>query len=276
MTEQTKPVPERKKLTITEVKEPRPVGNAEVLDFFANTGESTPTLKYGVWDKTLYPHIAKGATVDAEFVTTLSKSLDSEGNPYKNRKVTQLFIDDKPILAKKQWQPRGDSDNPERRAAILEQCRAKIISHLWIAGKYGDNDPLIIRLKGWLSDFAAPMPVQQAAGSVMVTSNKASPPPVPLKDEPKTVTSGKTQPDKDTEDLFPPQGTSVRVAPAPPRPPLADPTTKDEFNLWMRGLGFKSYNEVRDLIGVSYSEAIKDAGSIASTVAKVKRKLSAK
>lgn len=93
---------DRIKLVITEVKEPRPVGQTEVLEFFAHVGTDTKTLRYGVWSKSLYEYIKKDAVIDCDMDTKISDKNDPDGNPYVSRKITQIYIDGKPVGLKQQ------------------------------------------------------------------------------------------------------------------------------------------------------------------------------
>jgi len=155
---------DRLKLKITEVKEPRAVGSAEVLDFFAVIGDDTKTARYGVWSKSLYEYIKKDVVIDCEVEVKTSEKKDPDGNPYVTRKVTQIFVDGKPVKtptksSEGKWRGRNE-DRTDARTAVME------IGEDWRAGKIKDDDILIKQRRQWLSSVlpkAEPEPKQEKA-----------------------------------------------------------------------------------------------------------------
>jgi hypothetical protein len=137
---------ERHNLTITEVRQPRQVGQAEVLEFVATNSNNKP-FKYGVWSKPLYQHIKQGAVIDAEVDIKISDKLDPNGQPYENRKVTQIYVNNEPVLKKaKAW----GGHSPEDRESIEIQTAVKAVTDLWNGGKLTTTDPEVKLLRIWL------------------------------------------------------------------------------------------------------------------------------
>jgi hypothetical protein len=127
---------DRMKLTITEVKEPRPVGQTEVLDCMA-TGPDNKTLKYGAWDKAFYPFIKQGAVLDVEVETKTSEKTDGDGNHYVNRKIVQIYIDGKPVKQQRDGFKGGGGyhgKTPEETASIERQTAVKVAADLALGG----------------------------------------------------------------------------------------------------------------------------------------------
>jgi hypothetical protein len=141
---------DRTKLTITVVKEPRPVGQAEVLEFSA-IGPDNKTLKYGAWNKALYEHIKKGAVIDVEVETKVSDKKDPDGEPYVSRKITQLYINSEPVIKKpagKAWGKSPEEIKAER-ASLEALAAVKAITDLEVAGKTVSQE-LITLKNNWL------------------------------------------------------------------------------------------------------------------------------
>ncbi len=139
----------RTKLYIVEVKEPpRPVGQTEVLDFMAHTGEGSKTLKYGVWSKSLYEYIKKDAVIECDVVVKESEKTDDNGQHYINRKVTMIYVNGEAV--KKSGGGRGIS--PEERVSIERQTCLKCSCEV---AKPEDSTDLIItraeKFYRWLS-----------------------------------------------------------------------------------------------------------------------------
>ena len=126
-------MPERMKLTITQVKDPRQVGQAEVLPFM-DTVPDNKTLQYGAWNKELYPFIKKRVIIDVDIESKVSVKMDPDGKPYVSRNIIQLYADGEPII-KKQAAGRSYGRSPEERLSIEAQVAVKAITYLEIAGK---------------------------------------------------------------------------------------------------------------------------------------------
>jgi hypothetical protein len=138
---------ERSKLTILEVKDPRPVGQAELLPFIA-AGPDQKALQYGCWTKTLYEYIKKGAVIDADIETKVSDKVDPNGVNYVSRRVVQLYADGGTVL-KKQLIGRSYGKTPEERLSIEAQTAIKAITDLEVAGKTVRPELIALR-DNWL------------------------------------------------------------------------------------------------------------------------------
>ncbi len=137
----------RKKLVIVKLLERRKVGEAEVQEFSAKVEGEEATGKHGVWSRALDEYIKVDSTIDCDVVTKKSDKTDSEGNPYWNRKVTQIYIDGKPVAEKKQF--GGGYQRPDNTASIESQTAAKIVAELMVAGKLAENDALAELMLSW-------------------------------------------------------------------------------------------------------------------------------
>jgi len=144
----------RLKLTVTEVKERQPVGDkgAVKLTFMATEGESDKALSYFTFSSRLFETIeqGKGKELDCDVNISTRNWTGDDGNvmTFTDRKVTQIYIDGQPVGGKRFG---GYGDSPEKIASIEAQSRAKIISELWIAGKFDGNDPEVKKLRAWLT-----------------------------------------------------------------------------------------------------------------------------
>jgi len=180
----------RLKLTITEVKERQPVGDkgAVKLAFMATEGDGK-ALPYFTFSSRLFETIEQGKGKELDCNVNISKRIwerDGEPMEFTDRKVTQIYIDGQPIGGKK-W-GGGYQDSPEKIASIENQKRADIIAQLWIADKFNEKTPEVIKMRKWLMGDTVP-------------PAKATP-----KTEAKSAPKGKwTAPAKepDPEDIFP-------------------------------------------------------------------------
>lgn len=163
-------------IKIKSAQEPKEFGSrgSKKLIFF---GEDKK--KYEVYDSALFQYIVPNTTIKADVAVS---SRDYEGTTYEDRKVTQVYVEDKPVLQKAQkqgWQSRAA--DPVERASIEAQQAAKFTAELWIAGKFSNEDPQVEKLKAWLLDklgfFSAPRPKQEE-------KPKAEKPTVALKKQP--------------------------------------------------------------------------------------------
>jgi hypothetical protein len=145
-------MPERVKLAITEVREPRLVGRTEVMEFLATGGSENRTLKYGAWSRDLYEYIRKGAVIDVDVETKVSEKTDPGGEHYVSRKITQLYIDGQPVI-RKPAAGRAWGKSPEQvrteRASIEAQVAVKAITDLEAAGRTVKPELLALR-DAWL------------------------------------------------------------------------------------------------------------------------------
>ena len=133
----------RKKLTIVKVLEKRKVGNAEVQEFTAKIESEETNAKYGVWSRALDEYIKPDTTIDCDVVTKKSEKLDPESNPYVNRKVTQIYLDGKPVIEQTGFQIGRYSPQPNNTASIEAQTAIKEIGECWRVGKLKDDDILV-------------------------------------------------------------------------------------------------------------------------------------
>ncbi len=110
----------RKKLHITAVKEKRTVGNAEVLDFIAKIEGEESAVKYGAWSKALYDYIKADTVIVADVEVKKSEKVDPDGNPYINRKITQVYVDGNGVVTEKKgtFLPRGETPEKLRSYAL--------------------------------------------------------------------------------------------------------------------------------------------------------------
>ncbi|MDD5220257.1 MAG: hypothetical protein PHV11_06810 [Candidatus Bipolaricaulis sp.] len=113
---------ERKKLTISEVKEQQPIGDkgAIKLAFLAKDGEDS-NLWYLTFSKALFDNIKAGAVIDAEVEVS---EREYNGNKYTDRKVTQIYKDGQPVGNKGQF-GRGYGRSPEQERLIVRQTCLK-------------------------------------------------------------------------------------------------------------------------------------------------------
>lgn len=165
-------MPDRVKLTIIEVKEPRPVGQTEVLEFLAHVGTDTKTARYGVWSRSLYEYVKKDAVIDCDVDTKVSEKRDPDGNPYISRKVTQIYVDGQPVTKPKgQFQPRNGS--PEAKASIEAQVAVKAIIELRVADKIDDKSEIYKAALAWCKEKLAVKAISKSAPAP--TESKTSP-----------------------------------------------------------------------------------------------------
>ena len=147
----------RLKLTITEVKERQSVGDkgAVKLGFFATEGDGK-ALSYFTFSTRLFETIegGKGKEIDCDVnVSTREWERDGDIQHFTDRKVTQIYVDGQPVGGqKRQW----NQDSPETRASIEAQKRADITAQLWIADKFNEKSPEVIKLRKWLMRDATP------------------------------------------------------------------------------------------------------------------------
>ena len=170
----------RKKLTIVTLLEKRKVGEAEVQEFTAKVEGEEATGKHGVWSKVLYEYIKEGATLDCDVVTKKSEKSDPDGNPYWNRKISQIYIDGKPIAqssSKQGWQPR--QDNPEQRRSIERQVAAKLALEFspqpTLLGKLCDAEIIYTWIAGGDISFLKEAPQTVKTGEDTTPTTKVPP-----------------------------------------------------------------------------------------------------
>lgn len=200
----------RKKLTIVKVFEPRQVqgqkGPFEVLEFTATGEGTTESGKYSVSSKAMIEQIKVAAMIDCDVVVKASDKLDPDGNPYQNRKVTQIYIDGEPVkqpFSKVGYQRFDNTPSIEAQTAIKE------IGECWRAGKLNDKEHLVALYFGWLRDKLGDVqPPPNPVGAVPIPDTAGKPPEIV---KPQNTPSPKVQPPPPSR---PTSKTMVRVLPA--------------------------------------------------------------
>lgn len=139
MTTEAKPLVERKKLTVLDMKELKSIGDKGTLKLeFKAKGEDGKELWYFTFSKRFFEHIKKDVTLDAEVDTS---TRESGGNTYTDRKVTNIFVDGQPIGGQK-GSFGGGYNRPDNTASIESQTAAKIGAELLVAKIITPTDPL--------------------------------------------------------------------------------------------------------------------------------------
>jgi len=130
---------ERQKLTITEVLEPRTIGDKNIpLQEFHADGK-----KYSVFSKSLFPYIKLNTEIDAEVEV-------KEGENYTNRKIVDIFVDGKSVKSQGQGGYRGKS--PEELDLNARSYALAYAKDLAVAGKIEVKDiiPTATEYYDWL------------------------------------------------------------------------------------------------------------------------------
>jgi len=111
---------ERKKIQVGQVLPSRKVGEYDLWEFKGKDG-----VTYEVWSSTLAEVVKEGAEFEAEVVHT-TKVTDQA--TYHHHKVTQIFIDGKPVRGGKGGGSYSGykGHSPEERRSIERQVSAKI------------------------------------------------------------------------------------------------------------------------------------------------------
>jgi len=152
----TEPKPERKKLSVTEVKEVQKVGDKKIpkLVFKAKDGEHELQF-FIIARESLFEHVKVGATIDADVLTTRRESDDPE-RPWIDRKVTSIYVEGQAVGggSKSGWRPAEDS--PEKRASIEAQSAVQAVVQLRIADKLTDLAPAYIAALEWCTSRIRP------------------------------------------------------------------------------------------------------------------------
>ena len=195
----------RLKLTITEVGARQSVGDkgAVKLLFYAREKEAEKALPYFTFSSRLFETIeqGKGKEIDCEVnVSTREWERDGDIQHFTDRKVTQIYVDGLPIGGqKRQW----NQDSPETRASIEAQKRADITAQLWMADKFNEKTPEVIKMRKWLMGGDIPT---KTPGPCLnqpprpKTEKKAEPAdsPFPTETPPDAPTATETTPAKET------------------------------------------------------------------------------
>jgi len=170
---------ERKKLKVVWVSEVTPFGDkGKKVKFNAEDG-----LTYETFSQSLFEYIVTGKELDAD--TELRITTADDSNQYPHWIVTQIYQDGQPIGSKGKWGYSREK-SPEERASIENQVRAKIISELWIADKFKDDDIEVKRLRQWLNP-ESPTISQKPSGKSQESTEHESPPPEGLDFDPQQL-----------------------------------------------------------------------------------------
>lgn len=128
----------RKKLIITKEPEAKQITGKDnqplnFVEFMAKVEGEDSVVKYSSWTKTLSDLIKLNklnAVIDCYVVVTDQKQADLDGNPYKNRKITQIYQDGEPVKTEQQGKAWGKSpetvamelDSKARNTALMQAC----------------------------------------------------------------------------------------------------------------------------------------------------------
>ena len=128
----------RKKLVIGKLLGKRSVpgkqGNFDVLDFNAKIEGENAIVKYSVSASGLFDFIKSDAIIECDVQVTIPEGkdgkplVDNEGNPYHNRKITQIFQEGQPVKGQgKQWGKSPETvameiDSKFRDTALMQAC----------------------------------------------------------------------------------------------------------------------------------------------------------
>ena len=163
---------ERQKLTILEVKEPQAVGDkgAQMVKFRAKDKDGV-ILWYTTFTKSLFGVIKLGAEVEVDPNDVEVKTREHNGTEYTDRRVSQLYINGKPMAMREARQFAGPNRrSPEEIASIEMQVFAKLAMEGWIAGKLADDSKSV---KGLISLMEARLCAAPKAASEVKAATKA-------------------------------------------------------------------------------------------------------
>ncbi len=112
----------RKKLIVTKAPEAKQITGKDnkpldFIEFMAKVEGEDSAVKYSVWSKTFNEFFKLDAVVDCDIIVTDQKQKDPDGNFYKNRKITQVYQDGKPV---KEQQQKQWGKSPETVAMEVE------------------------------------------------------------------------------------------------------------------------------------------------------------
>lgn len=172
----------RQKLTITDVLEPRTIGDKNIpLQEFNANGK-----KYSVFSKALFPYIKLNTEIDAEVEV-------KEGENWTNYKVIDIFVNGQSVKAQGQGGGyRGKS--PEELDLSRRSYALSYAKDLAVAGKIEVKD-----IPGKATEFSDWLQVKTTAVAVKETEKAigvATPTPSPVKGE-ETKSELATQKQKD-------------------------------------------------------------------------------
>ena len=125
----------RKKLVITKEPEAKQITGKDnkplnFIEFMAKVEGEDSVVKYSSWTKALSDLIKLNATIDCDVVVTEQKQADPDGNPYKNRKITQIYQDGNAVKEQggSGWKGKSpetvamELDSKARNTALMQAC----------------------------------------------------------------------------------------------------------------------------------------------------------
>ena len=109
-------------------------------------------MEFSTYDPKIQPYIVIGKNIDIEWEESPGKLY--QGNPTTKRKVTQLYVDGKPIVEAKAFAGNpfggGYKDSPETRASIEAQTAANDVVSLLVAKVITLDHSLAQKAIAWL------------------------------------------------------------------------------------------------------------------------------
>ncbi len=130
----------RIKIKVISVGTAKEVGDkgAKVTQFKGIDQTTQEEIVFECWSSTLLEHITPEAVIEVDVVHTVN---ETSSGIYTHDKVTQVYVDGKPVKTKSNWGGRGgDNDSPEKRASIEGQNALTNTCNLIIAGKLIGDD----------------------------------------------------------------------------------------------------------------------------------------
>ncbi len=178
----------RKKLTIVKAFEPKtPEGfRSPVLEFTAKIEGDDSIIKHSTWTGSLFPYIKADTTIDCDVEVKPGKA-DNEGNPRFNRKVTQIYVDGKPVAEQKTFQKGGGYQHQTSDAELKAKAKNTALMQAvdWVKflldktdGKANEFDPIPCaeRFYQWLIKDTIP-PIKPSPEGSKTVASAAEPPP---------------------------------------------------------------------------------------------------
>ncbi|MCK5236293.1 MAG: hypothetical protein KAR06_04830 [Deltaproteobacteria bacterium] len=168
----------RTKVQVISVGTPKEVGTqgAKVTQFKGIDQTTNEEVVFECWSAPLLEHIIPETVIDVDVIHSVN---ETSSGIYTHDKITQVYIDGKPVKSKGSWQGRG-GDSPETRASIEGQNAATNVCNLIIADKLAMDTPLAKKVLTYLSNKldAKVAPAQPTSTSAKPTVKKP-----PVKDE---------------------------------------------------------------------------------------------
>ena len=125
---------ERQKLFVITVMEPKPFGTREppTIKYSCKVKSGDKEFLLQTFSKKFGDYFKPGETIDAEYSITSRENANDPEHPWIDRKVSQIFVDGKPIEGEKggrSW--GGNIDSPEKRASIERQSCLNAAVEIW-------------------------------------------------------------------------------------------------------------------------------------------------